>query len=191
MKAIVGLRNPGADYEATRHNVGFEVVDRVVVAAGERWKRAPSRLRVEIADLRIAGEKVVAAAPLTYMNESGQAVRSLCDYFGVGEGEMLVVHDDIDLPFGRLRLQVGGGTGGHNGLRSIERALGHREFARVKVGVGRPPGRMDPADFVLRRFTRAERQEVELMLEDAAEVVETWVTDPDAAIRLAAERRAS
>ncbi len=132
---------------------------------------------------------MLLAAPVTYMNQSGRAVRALVDYFGVGEADLLVVHDDIDLSFGRLRLQRGGGTGGHNGLRSIEQALGHREFHRLKVGVGRPPGQMDPADFVLRRFTKAERAEVDRMVADAAAVVEEWAADLETAVRRAGERR--
>lgn len=189
MKAIVGLRNPGPEYTGTRHNLGFEVVEAVAERLGERFKRGPSRVRCEIAETRVGAEKVVLAAPLSYMNESGGPVRALMQYFGVEASDLLVVHDDIDLPFGRLRLQVGGGTAGHNGLRSIERALGHREFVRLKAGVGRPPGRMDPAEFVLRRFTAAERAEVDLLVTDAADASLTWVTDVEAATRIAGERR--
>ncbi len=189
MKAVVGLRNPGPEYESTRHNVGFDVLARLADSQGERFRRGPGRIRAETAQTRIAGEKVVLAAPLTYMNESGGAVRALIDYFGVDAADMLVIHDDIDRPFGRLRLQFGGGTGGHNGLRSIEKSLGHRDFHRLKFGVGRPPGRMDPADFVLRPFAKAERAEVELMIEDAADVAAAWVTDIERATRLAGERK--
>lgn len=189
MKAVVGLRNPGPEYELTRHNVGFEVVQAAAEDRGERLGKGPSRTRCETAELRLDGERVVLAAPITYMNESGRAVRALTDYFGIGGGDLLVLHDDIDLPFGRLRIQQGGGTGGHNGLRSIEKALGHRDFTRLKIGVGRPPGRMDPADFVLRRFTRAERAEVDLMVADAVAVVEDWASDVEAATRRAGERK--
>lgn len=186
---MVGLRNPGPEYELTRHNVGLEVVQAVAEDRGERLGKGPSRTRCETAELRLDGERVVLAAPITYMNESGRAVRALTDYFGIGGDGLLVLHDDIDLPFGRLRIQQGGGTGGHNGLRSIEKALGHRDFTRLKIGVGRPPGRMDPADFVLRRFTRAERAEVDLMVADAVAVVEDWATDVEAATRRAGERK--
>jgi PTH1 family peptidyl-tRNA hydrolase len=189
VKAVVGLRNPGPEYDLTRHNVGFEVVQAVAASHGERFRRGPSRTRAETVETQIAGERVVLAAPLGYMNESGGSVRAVADYFGVSPPDLLVIHDDIDLPFGRLRLQVGGGTGGHNGLRSIEKALGDREFVRLKVGVGRPPGALDPADYVLRRFTKAERSEVDLLLGDAAGVVEAWVTDRETATRLAGERR--
>lgn len=191
MKAILGLRNPGPEYELTRHNVGFEVVEAVAASRGERFRRGPSRLRAEVVETRLDGERVVLAAPLGYMNDSGRSARAVVDYFDVGLSDLLVVHDDIDLPFGRLRLQEGGGTGGHNGLRSIERALGERGFGRLKVGVGRPPGSMDPAEFVLRRFAKAERSEVDLMVVDAAEVAAAWVTDREAATRKAGERRSA
>ncbi|HZI37329.1 MAG: aminoacyl-tRNA hydrolase [Actinomycetes bacterium] len=190
MKAIVGLRNPGPEYSGTRHNLGFEVVEAVADRLGERLKRGPSRVRCEIAETRVDGEKLVLAAPLSYMNESGGPVRALADYFDVDtRRDLLVVHDDIDLPFGKLRMQVGGGTAGHNGLRSIERALGHRDFHRLKAGVGRPPGRMDPAEFVLRRFTSAERAEIDLLVVDAAEAALAWVGDLEKATQMAGQRR--
>jgi PTH1 family peptidyl-tRNA hydrolase len=190
VKAIVGLRNPGPEYSGTRHNLGFEVVEAVADRLGERLKRGPSRVRCEIAETRVDGEKLVLAAPLSYMNESGGPVRALADYFDVDtRRDLLVVHDDIDLPFGKLRMQVGGGTAGHNGLRSIERALGHRDFHRLKAGVGRPPGRMDPAEFVLRRFTSAERAEIDLLVVDAAEAALAWVGDLEKATQMAGQRR--
>lgn len=189
MKAVAGLRNPGPEYELTRHNVGYEVVTAVADSHGERFRRGPARMRCEAVEIPLGGQRVVLAAPLGYMNDSGGPVRALLDYFRIELVDLLVVHDDIDLPFGRLRLQVGGGTGGHNGLRSVEQALGDRGFARLKVGVGRPPGSMDPAAFVLRRFSKAEREEVDRMVEDASRVVEAWVTDREAATRLAGERR--
>lgn len=188
MKAVVGLRNPGSEYEKTRHNVGFEVIVALADSLGERLGRGPSRTRCETAEVVVAGERAVLAAPTTYMNESGAAVRSLVDYFSIDPSDLLVVHDDIDLPFGRLRVRHGGGTGGHNGLRSIERALATDAFVRLKVGVGRPPGSMDPAAYVLRRFAKAERAEVDLMVADAADVVTDWFTDPEAAVRNAGER---
>ncbi len=189
MKAVVGLGNPGPEYERTRHNVGSEVVVALAEHHGVRFSRGPSRTRCLTADITVGGERVVLAMPLTYMNESGGPVVSLLSYFEIESEDLLVAHDDIDLPFGRLRLQVGGGTGGHNGLRSIEAALGERSFVRLKIGVGRPPGRMDPADFVLRRFAKAERAEVDLVVEDAVDVVTDWVTDLEAATRRAGERR--
>jgi peptidyl-tRNA hydrolase, PTH1 family len=126
--------------------------------------------------------------PNRFMNESGGPVKSTLDYYGLESDELLVIHDDIDLPFGRLRVQVGGGSGGHNGVRSVEKALGTSAFGRLKVGVGRPPGSMDPADYVLRPFTKKERTEVDSMVEDAADVVELWPVAPERAQELAALR---
>ena len=189
MKLVVGLRNPGAEYEGTRHNVGLEVL----LVLGERWdarfKRGPMRVRSEIADIRVGSERVLLVAPLSYMNESGGAVKAALDYHKIGIGSALILHDDIDLPFGRLRLQEGGGTGGHNGLKSLEKSLGTRDFTRLKIGVGRPPGSQDPADYVLSRFSKAQRQEVDIQIEDAADVVETWLSDPRKAQELAARRQ--
>jgi len=188
MRAIVGLRNPGPDYEGTRHNSGFEVVSEVLARSGEKWGRAPSRVRAQISQFGVGDDRAVFAAPVTFMNESGPAVRGVLAYFNVPIGDLLVVHDDIDLPFGRLKLQIGGGSGGHNGIRSIETALGTNEFSRLKFGVGRPPARIDPADFVLRRFTKTEEAGIESMVDDAADVVEKWLTDPVKAQEIAALR---
>jgi peptidyl-tRNA hydrolase, PTH1 family len=188
MRAVVGLRNPGAEYEGTRHNSGYEVVARVLERSGESLGRAPSRVRARVAQVGGGEARILYAVPLTYMNESGHAVRAALDYFNVAPENLLVVHDDIDLAFGRLKLQVGGGSGGNNGIRSIESSLGTKGFSRLKVGVGRPPGRIDPADFVLRPFTKTEREEVELIIEDAADIVEMWPSDPARAQELAARR---
>lgn len=187
-RAVIGLRNPGADYAGTRHNSGYEVLARVLERAGENLGRAPSRVRAQVTTIGAGDHRVLYAVPMTYMNESGRAVRSLLDYFDLSPASVLVIHDDIDLPFGRLRLQVGGGSGGNNGVRSIESALGTKDFNRLKLGVGRPTGQMEPADFVIRPFTKAERPEVALMIEDAADVVELWPIDPARAQELAALR---
>lgn len=140
------------------------------------------------ASVGLADDRTLFVVPTTYMNESGAAVRAVLDYYKVGPADLLVIHDDIDLAFGRLRLQVAGGSGGHNGIRSMERALGTKEFSRLKVGVGRPPGSQDPADFVLRNFTKAERPEVDLLVVDAADVVERWLDDRPRAQEAAALR---
>lgn len=147
------------------------------------------RTRSEVAEIRIDGEKVLLAAPLSFMNESGGPVSATLRYVKADVSDLLVIHDDIDLDFGRLRVQVGGGSGGHNGIRSLEKSLGTRDFSRLKVGVGRPPGRQDPADFVLRKFGSRERPEVDLLVVDAADVVERWVADPQRAQELAAHRQ--
>jgi len=189
VKVVVGLRNPGADYEGSRHNIGAEVLAELARRQGERFKAKMMRTRSEVAEIRVGGEKVVLAAPMSYMNESGGPVSAVLRSVKADIADLLVIHDDIDLDFGRLRLQVGGGSGGHNGIRSVERSLASRDFSRLKVGVGRPPGRQDPAEFVLRRFGPKERSEADLLVIDAADVVERWVTDPPRAQELAAHRR--
>lgn len=189
MKIVVGLRNPGSEYAGTRHNVGAEVIAELARRHGERFKAKTMRTRSEIAEIRVGTEKVVLAAPMSYMNESGGPVSATLRYLKSDIADMLVIHDDIDLDFGRLRLQVGGGSGGHNGIRSLEKSLGTRDFARLKVGVGRPPGRQDPAEYVLKRFSAAQRTEVDLLVVDAADVVEQWVNDPARAQEQAAHRR--
>lgn len=191
MKVVVGLRNPGSDYEGTRHNIGAEVIAEVARRHGERFKAKMMRTRSEIAEIRLDSEKVVLAAPMSFMNESGGPVSATLRYLKADLADLLVVHDDIDLDFGRLRIQIGGGSGGHNGIRSLEKSLGTREFSRLKVGVGRPPGRQDPADFVLRRFGPTERVEADLLVVDAADVVERWITDPQRAQEQAAHRPAT
>jgi peptidyl-tRNA hydrolase, PTH1 family len=188
VRIVVGLRNPGADYEGTRHNLGYEVAARVLERAGESLGRAPSRVSGTIATIGTGDDRTLVFVPATFMNDSGAAVRAALDYYKLSPEGLLVVHDDIDLPFGRLRIQVGGGSGGHNGIRSLERSLGTKEFSRLKCGLGRPPGSQDPADFVLRTFTKKERPEVDLMVEDAADVVERWLEDRDRAQEMAALR---
>ncbi len=189
MKVVFGLRNPGSEYAGTRHNVGTEVLAALALRHDGRFRPGPLRLRSELASVRLSGEKVLLAAATTYMNQSGASVRAVLDYHKVGVDDLLVIHDDIDLDFGRLRLQRGGGTGGHNGLKSIRQHLSSDEFDRLKIGVGRPPGSRDPADYVLSRFTSRERDDVDLQVQDAADVVEQWVSDPVRAQEQAARRR--
>jgi len=186
---ICGLRNPGARYEGTRHNVGAEVVKALVRRHGASLRRGPLRVRAEVA--RVTSSDLTLSIPLTFMNESGRAVRSLLSYYKLDASSLLVVHDDIDLDFGRLRVQIGGGSGGNKGIRSIESHLGHRDFARLKIGVGRPPGAREAADHVLRSFTKAERAEADLLVEDAADVAERWLVDPARAQEMAAHRKIS
>lgn len=188
MRVVVGLRNPGADYEGTRHNVGSEVVERVLEKSGESPGKAPSRVSAAIGQTGVGDDRTLFLLPYVYMNESGRVVRAALDYYKVLPEDLLVIHDDIDLPFGRLRIQVAGGSGGHNGIRSVESSLGTKEFSRLKVGVGRPPGSQDPADYVLRTFSKSERTDVDLMVEDAADVVERWLEDREKAQEMAALR---
>ena len=188
VRLVVGLRNPGADYDRTRHNVGFDVLARLVDRAEQSLGKAPSRVRGMVSQTGSGEDRTLYFAPNTYMNESGGAVQAALAYYRVAPADLLVIHDDIDLAFGRLRIQLAGGSGGHNGIRSVEKSLGTKEFSRLKIGVGRPPGSMDPADFVLRPFAKSERSEVGAMVEDAADVVEQWLGDRDRAQEQAAHR---
>ena len=187
MRLIVGLRNPGSDYQGTRHNLGYEVLVDLAGRMGVNLKRGPLRVRSEVASVPV--RELVLASPNTFMNDSGRAVGSLRSYYKIDSEDLLVLHDDIDLAFGRLRLQRAGGSGGHNGIRSLEQHLGTKDFWRLKLGVGRPPGNQDPAQYVLRRFSKNERSEVDLLIGDAAAVVVRWLEDPPRAQELAAHRR--
>ena len=172
---VVGLRNPTKEYVGTRHNVGDEVVSTVAVRHGAHFGAA--RHNNIYGTVRIGGKDVLLARPCTWMNESGDAVLPLLRAAGKGPADMLVVYDDIDLAFGRIRLRgAGGGTGGHNGMRAIHARIGDG-FDRLKVGVGRPPGRMDPAAYVLKPFTKQERPDVDLIIETAADAVEAWAEE--------------
>ncbi len=148
-----------------------------------RFKRARRFIRAEVAELRIEAARVVVARPSTFMNESGQAVAPLLRYYKLGFGDLVVIHDDIDLPFGKLKVQLGRGAGGNNGVASVIRSVGKPDFWRIKCGVGRPPGRMDPADYVLRSFAAAEREEAELMIQRAADVAELFALEGGEAAR--------
>jgi PTH1 family peptidyl-tRNA hydrolase len=172
---VVGLGNPGPAYSGNRHNVGFMVVDLLAARMSGRFKAHKSR--AEIVEGRLAGERVVLAKPRSYMNESGGPVSALTDFFKVPLDRLVVVHDELDLPYGGLRLKLGGGDNGHNGLKALRRSLGSGEFLRVRFGIGRPPGRMDAAAFVLRDFSAAERKELELEVDRAADAVEALVAD--------------
>ena len=173
---VVGLGNPGPGYAGNRHNVGFMVVDLLAGRMGARFK-AHKKVRAEVLEGRLGGVRVVLAKPRTYMNESGGPVAGLLDYFSLPLERLVVVHDELDLPYGGLRLKFGGGDNGHNGLKSIRRSLGSGEFNRVRFGIGRPPGRMDAAAFVLRDFGAAERKELELEVDRTADAVEGLLTD--------------
>ena len=189
MPVIVGLWNPEARYDGTRHNVGAEVVDVLARRWDLKLKKGPLRTRALVSRSTRHGVPTVLALPLANMNVSGGPVKSVLKYFKEPIDDLLVVHDDIDLPFARLRLQQGRGAGGHNGIKSVAQALGTIEFHRLKVGVGRPPGRMDPAAYVLKSFSKTERPEIDLLLEDAADVVEKFLEDRAAAVQLAGERK--
>ena len=171
---IAGLGNPGASYAGNRHNVGFMVADVLAARIRSGFKR--DRSRVQAATGRLAGLPVIIAKPMSYMNLSGGPIASLCGYYKIPPARVVVIHDELDLPFGTIRLKLGGGDNGHNGLRSLTGSLGTRDYYRVRVGVGRPPGRHDPADFVLTDFRPVQREELPLVLERAADAVETLLS---------------
>lgn len=175
---IVGLGNPGPRYAATRHNIGYAVVELLALRLVGRTARFKAhRSRCEIVETRLGGVPVVLARPMSYMNESGGPVNAAARFFKVPVERVVVVHDDLDLPFGEVRLKRGGGEGGHNGLRSTTSALGSKDYLRVRFGIGRPPGRQDPADYVLREFTAAERKELPYLVDRAADATETLLRD--------------
>ncbi|MDV3222368.1 aminoacyl-tRNA hydrolase [Intrasporangium sp.] len=193
---VVGLGNPGAAYAANRHNVGAMVVDelasrhdlgslvvdRVAFRRGTSkaggtagFKTHKARARVAEVRLRVPGPKLILAVPLTYMNVSGGPVAALMKYYDIPVDRLIVVHDELDIEAGLVRLKRGGGEGGHNGLRSISQSIGTKDYLRVRVGIGRPPGRQDPAEYVLKDFSRNERSELPLLLDEAADAVEALV----------------
>jgi PTH1 family peptidyl-tRNA hydrolase len=173
---VVGLGNPGPEYAVTRHNVGFLVVEELAGRARGRFA-THKRARAQVAEERVAGHRVVLAKPMSYMNESGGPVKSLADFYKVPLEHVVVVHDELDIDFATLRLKHGGGDNGHNGLKSLRRSFGTGDYYRVRVGIGRPPGRQDPADYVLKPWSSVERKELPLLVVEAADAVETLLTD--------------
>lgn len=175
---VVGLGNPGPKYAATRHNVGQMVLDHIAETAGGRFGAA-RRAQAVVLEGRLgipgADERVVLAKTTTYMNVSGGPVAALAAYYDVPPERIVVVHDEVDIPFDTVRLKRGGGEGGHNGLRDITKALGTKDYLRVRVGVGRPPGSRDTADHVLAPFSSTERKSLPLLISDAADAVEALV----------------
>jgi PTH1 family peptidyl-tRNA hydrolase len=172
---IVGLGNPGREHRHSRHNVGFMLVERLAHELGLAFARRQAKAHV--ASGRLGRRKVVLAKPQTYMNLSGESVAPLARFFRVEAGNLLVICDDLDLPLGTLRLRPGGGSAGHNGLRSIMQLLGRKDFPRLRIGIGRPPGRMDPADYVLQDFDEADRTLLEETLERADAAVRLFGSD--------------
>jgi peptidyl-tRNA hydrolase, PTH1 family len=172
---VVGLGNPGSEYEHTRHNAGFFVADLLATRMGCRFKA--HRSRVLVADGRLAGLPVAVAKPTSYMNDSGGPVVSIARFFKVPPERIVAIHDELDLEFGQLRVKLGGGDNGHNGLKSIRAALGTGDFYRVRFGIGRPPGRMAPADFVLRDFASGERKDLPVLVDRGADAVEALLRD--------------
>ena len=171
---VVGLGNPGPTYAGNRHNAGFFVLDLLAERVGGRFKAHKGR--ADTVEGRLAGARVVLAKPKCYMNESGGPVASLRDFFKVPVERIVVVHDELDIPYGDLRLKRGGGDNGHNGLRSITKSVGSKDYLRVRFGIGRPPGRQDPADFVLKDFSSVEKKELAFHVDRAADAVEALVS---------------
>jgi PTH1 family peptidyl-tRNA hydrolase len=172
---VVGLGNPGDEYARTKHNVGAEVVEILAVRHGARLKKGKERALAD--EVTVGGKRLALAIPLTYMNDSGAAVRSLVRRYGVTPEQLVVVHDELDLPVGGLKLKAGGGLAGHNGLRSIKSHLHTEEFLRVRIGVGKPVSKEQGADHVLSKFSKRERTEIDVVLQTAADAVEAIAAD--------------
>jgi PTH1 family peptidyl-tRNA hydrolase len=172
---VVGLGNPGDEYARTRHNVGAEVVELLASRHGAKLKKGKERARVD--QVRIAGKLVALAIPLTYMNDSGESVGLLARRYGVEPDQVVIVHDELDLPVAVLKVKSGGGLAGHNGLRSIKSHLHSDEFQRVRIGVGKPVSKERGANHVLNKFAKRERAEVDVTIENAADAVEMIATD--------------
>jgi len=175
---VVGLGNPGREYAGNRHNAGFLVADLLASRLGVRFSRHRKAV-AEVAEGRLGvgidAPRLVLAKPLTYMNLSGGPVANLAQFYKVPISQIVAIHDELDIPYGQLRLKVGGGEGGHNGLRSMTKSLGSKEYVRVRFGIGRPPGRQDPADYVLSDFSTVERKELEFLVDRATDAVEMVV----------------
>ncbi|NNG35808.1 aminoacyl-tRNA hydrolase [Nakamurella aerolata] len=170
---VVGLGNPGPGYAGNRHNVGAMVADELAARLGGRFKT--HKAGADVVEGRLGGRRVIVAKPRSYMNVSGAPVNTLARFYKISPEQVIVLHDELDLPPGTIRVKQGGGEGGHNGLRSISNALGSKNYLRVRFGIGRPPGRQDPADFVLRDFSAAERKELPIDIADAADAAELLI----------------
>lgn len=168
-RLVVGLGNPGPEYAATRHNAGFMVIDLLGENLRATYWRDEAGAKTAV--VKVGDEEIVLAKPLTFMNRSGASVKRLANTYGADPSDIIVVHDDIDLAPGRVACKRGGGPGGHNGLRSIDDLITGRDYLRVRVGVGRPPGRMDAADYVLEPVRGAAREELEAIIPTAAQAV--------------------
>lgn len=189
MKLVVGLGNPGPKYALTRHNIGFMVVDVLAAAANDSSPRFKSESKAETLKIQLAGESVLLCKPQTFMNLSGEAVQALVHMYKIGLEDILVIHDEIDIPFGEMRFQSKRGAGGHNGIKSVHQMLGSDEYARLRLGVGRPPvfvddsgqktrGTMEVHEYVLHPFSREEQTRLaEELFGEYVEAVDLWVTE--------------
>jgi len=174
---IVGLGNPGPDYSANRHNVGQLALDVLAARLGAKFKSNRAGAAVAEARLGMGGAKLILAKPTSFMNLSGKPVAALLKFYDLNEANLIVLHDELDIPPATVRLKQGGGHAGHNGLRDIIAAIGTNDFSRVRIGIGRPPGRMETADFVLKDFSAAERKDLPVTLEISADAVEAIIAD--------------
>ena len=174
---VIGLGNPGPRYELTRHNVGQLVVDELAARRSEVFKAHKANARVAETWLRPGAQKIVLAKPNSFMNVSGGPVAGLVRFYGIEPERIVIVHDELDIPFDTIKLKIGGGPGGHNGVRDVAKALGTPEFARVLVGIGRPAGRQDSADWVLDPFGSTERKALPILVAEAADAVEHLIGD--------------
>lgn len=178
MWLVVGLGNPGREYERHRHNVGFLIADLLAYRLGARFGRH-RRASADVAEARLGlgldAPQLVLVKPMTYMNLSGGPVAGLARFYKVDPAQIIAVHDELDLPYGQLRAKFGGGEGGHNGLRSVSQSLSTKDYCRVRFGIGRPPGRQDPADYVLSDFPAAERKELDFLVDRSADIVESII----------------
>lgn len=175
---IIGLGNPGPDYAATRHNIGQMVLDELAQEVGGNYKKhSKARAQVIEGRLGLGGPRVVLAKPLTYMNLSGGPAAALSQFYSIDPERIIAVHDELDIPFGTIKLKIGGGEGGHNGLRDMTKALGTKNYYRVRTGIGRPPGHMQTADFVLKPFSQPEKKELPFLVFDAAQAVELLIKE--------------
>ena len=173
---VVGLGNPGAEYAATRHNIGAMAIDVLAERGGVKLAKH-RRALANAADVRIGDQRAELLICRSYMNESGGPVKAAMDFAKISPDHLIVLHDELDLPFADLRCKSGGGDNGHNGLRSIRQAIGTGDFLRVRLGIGRPPGRQDPASFVLKPFSATERKELDEFLDRGADAVESLITE--------------
>ncbi|MEI6109836.1 MAG: aminoacyl-tRNA hydrolase [Actinomycetes bacterium] len=172
---VVGLGNPGPTYASTRHNIGAMVIDELAIRNGDKLSRH-KRTLAEVAETRINGIQAILVKPLSYMNESGGPVKALASFYKIPASRIVVLHDELDIPLAAIRAKLGGGDNGHNGLKSIRSAFGDGDWYRIRLGIGRPPGQQDPADFVLRPFAAQEAVDVATLREQGAEAVATLLT---------------
>ena len=175
---IVGLGNPGPEYEKTRHNIGQMVLDELAKEVGGSFKKHSKASAVVVEGrLGFGGPKVILMKSLGYMNTSGGPVSAVAKFYGIDPDHIIVVHDELDIPFDTIKLKIGGGEGGHNGLRDITKALGTKDYYRVRTGIGRPPGRMDTADFVLKPFSSTEAKDLPFLISNSADATKMLVKE--------------